>query len=89
MPVDSIKTLIMVLEPEKPIIIVKAVKVIERDEHGLVHGEKIFHNLTISAFTKTEANEREDENVTAVCFSILINRFYVILCVYFKTVDKC
>lgn len=62
LPVDSIKTLIMVLEPEKPIIIVKAVKVIERDEHGLVHGEKIFHNLTISAFTKTEANEREDEN---------------------------
>lgn len=75
LPVDSFKTLIMVLEPEKPIIIVKAAKVIERDEHGLVHGEKIFHNLTISAFTKTEANERvdDDEKVMAVSFSALIN----------------
>lgn len=54
---DGVKTLIMVLEPEKPIITLNAAKVIETEEHGLIRGEKIFYNLTISAFTRTEANE--------------------------------
>lgn len=57
LPVDSVKTLIMVLEPEKPIIMLNAAKVIETEEHALIRGEKIFYNLTISAFTRTEANE--------------------------------
>lgn len=65
LPVDSVKTLIMVLEPEKPIIMLNAAKVIETEEHALIRGEKIFYNLTISAFTRTEANEHVhmDSNV--------------------------
>lgn len=58
LPVEDIKTLIMVLEPEKPTITLDAARVVEEEEHHLVRGGKIFHNLTISAFTRTEAGEQ-------------------------------
>lgn len=58
LPVEDVKTLIMVLEPEKPMITLDAARVVEEEEHRLERGGKIFRNLTISAFTRTEAGEQ-------------------------------
>lgn len=58
LPVEDVKTLIMVLEPEKPTITLDAARVVEEEEHRLERGGKIFRNLTISAFTRTEAGEQ-------------------------------
>jgi len=55
--VDPIKFLVMVLEAEKPIISLSASKTVTTEEGKIVHGEKIFHQLLITARTRTEEAE--------------------------------
>ena len=57
LPIDAVKALIMVLEAEKPVIVLGATTSFQQDGHNLIRGEKIFHNLEITAHTKSEEDE--------------------------------
>lgn len=55
--IEKVKSLVMVLEAEKPIITLDAQKSVETEEQKLIRGEKIFHDLHIAAHTKAEEAE--------------------------------
>ena len=64
LPVETTSFLIMVLEAEKPIIVLSSTKGFGREEEGIVRGEKIFGDLTITAHTKTEEQELKSSTDT-------------------------
>jgi len=65
MSVPSVRTLVMVLDAETPVITVNGIRSQAVDEYDLSHGIHLFPDLVIDATTKTEHNERSSNS--AVC----------------------
>eukprot|EP00918_Siedleckia_nematoides_P041966 GHVU01091417.1.p1 GENE.GHVU01091417.1~~GHVU01091417.1.p1 ORF type:complete len:448 (+),score=101.95 GHVU01091417.1:453-1796(+) len=56
--IPDVDSMVLVLQPEKPIITLSGTQNLARSEHDLVRGEKLFFDLTILSRTRKEEEEK-------------------------------
>ena len=73
--VPPVKTLVMVVDAERPTITLRGIASQAADVYDLSHGTHLFPDLVIDATTKTEHNELNSDSVCS-CLGLYIMTFH-------------